>query len=113
MQAGTVVRPGEMARLGQNGLPQVEPADTAAYFAWIAGTLVFDSTPLRDALPQLSRWYDLDFRLADSSLGTIPLSGRLDQTLTPARLDLLAASVGLTHVRRGREVTFYRGPPAR
>ncbi len=59
-------------------------------------------------LPQLSRWYDLDFRLADSSLGAIPLSGRLDQTLTPDRLDLLAGSVGLEQVRRGRMVTFYR-----
>ena len=110
---GTVVRPGEMARLSRDGVPQVEPADTAAYFAWIAGTLVFDGTPLREALPQLSRWYNLDFRLADSSLGAIPLSGRLDQTLTPARLDLLAASVGLKHERRGREVTFSRPPPAR
>lgn len=107
-QPGRVVRPGELGRLGADGEPLVEQADTAAYFAWTSGTLVFDGTPLRDALPQLARWYDLDFRLADSSLGAIPLSGRLDQTLTPARLDLLAGSVGLEQVRRGRVVTFYR-----
>jgi transmembrane sensor len=107
-QPGRVVRPGELGRLGADGEPLVERADTAAYFAWTTGTLVFDGTPLRDALPQLARWYDLDFRLADSSLGAIPLSGRLDQTLTPARLDLLAGSVGLEQVRRGRVVTFYR-----
>jgi transmembrane sensor len=107
-QPGRVVRPGELGRLGADGEPLVEQADTAAYFAWTTGTLVFDGTPLRDALPQLARWYDLDFRLADSSLGAIPLSGRLDQTLTPARLDLLAGSVGLEQVRRGRVVTFYR-----
>jgi ferric-dicitrate binding protein FerR (iron transport regulator) len=107
-QPGRVVRPGELGRLGADGEPLVEQADTAAYFAWTSGTLVFDGTPLRDALPQLARWYDLDFRLADSSLGAIPLSGRLDQTLTPARLDLLAGSVGLDQVRRGRVVTFYR-----
>ena len=107
-QPGRVVRPGELGRLDAGGEPLVEQADTAAYFAWTTGTLVFDGTPLRDALPQLARWYDLDFRLADSSLGAIPLSGRLDQTLTPARLELLAASVGLAQVRRGRVVTFYR-----
>jgi len=105
---GRVVRPGELGRIAADGVPLVEQADTAAYFAWTMGTLVFDGTPLREALPQLSRWYDLDFRLADSSLGAIPLSGRLDQTLTPSRLDLLAGSVGLEQVQRGRMVTFYR-----
>jgi len=105
---GRVVRPGELGRIAADGAPLVERADTAAYFAWTTGTLVFDGTPLREALPQLSRWYDLDFRLADSSLGAIPLSGRLDQTLTPSRLELLAGSVGLEQVQRGRVVTFYR-----
>lgn len=106
--AEQVVRPGELGRLGAGGLPQVEQADTAAYFGWIQGTLVFDGTPLREALPQLSRWYDLEFRLADSSLGSIPLSGRLDQTLTQARLDLLAGSLGLKQDRQGRVVTLSR-----
>jgi transmembrane sensor len=107
-QPGRVVRSGELGRIDARGKPLVEQVDTAAYFAWTTGTLVFDGTPLRQALPQLSRWYDLDFRLADPALGGIPLSGRLDQTLTPARLDLLAGSVGLEQIRRGRAVTFYR-----
>jgi transmembrane sensor len=107
-QAGATVRPGELGRIDAGGQTRVERADTAVFFGWTTGTLVFDSTPLRDALPQLSRWYDLDFRLDDSSLGAIPLSGRLGQTLTPARLDLLAASMGLKQVQRGRTVTFSR-----
>lgn len=106
--AGATVRPGELGRIDAGGQTRVERADTAVYFAWTTGTLVFDGTPLREALPQLSRWYDLDFRLADSSLGAIPLSGRVGQTLTPARLELLAASMGLKEVRRGRTVTFSR-----
>jgi len=101
-----VVRPGELGRLGPNGLPQVERADTAAYFGWTQGTLVFDGTPLREALPQLSRWYNLEFRLADSSLGGILLSGRLSQALTETRLDLLAGSLGLKQVRHGQMVTL-------
>ena len=104
---GRVVHPGELGRLDGNGEPVVESADTAAYFAWTRGTLVFDNTPLREALPQLSRWYDLDFRLADSTLGSIPLSGTLDRTLTDDRLELLAASLGLRQARRGRFVKFF------
>jgi ferric-dicitrate binding protein FerR (iron transport regulator) len=103
-----VIKPGQLGRLQPGGLPAVERADTAAYFAWTEGTLVFDRTPLREALPRLSRWYDLDFQLADTSLGSIPLSGRLDQTLTETRLDLLAGSLGLRSTRRGSKVIFSR-----
>jgi transmembrane sensor len=102
-----VVKPGQLGRLAA-GAPLVERADTAAYFAWTRGTLVFDGTPLRQALPQLSRWYNLQFQLADTSLGSIPLSGRLDQTLTDARLDLLAGSLGLQQVRHGDMVILSR-----
>jgi transmembrane sensor len=108
-----VIRSGQLGRLEPSGVPRVERADTAAYFAWTRGILVFDGTPLRDALPQLSRWYNLEFRLADTSLGGIPLSGRLDQTLTKARLDLLAGSLGLEQVRRGDVVTLSRGQAVR
>jgi transmembrane sensor len=106
--ADRLIRPGELGRLGLDGLATVEPADTVAYFAWTRGTLVFDGMPLQEALPQLSRWYDLEFRLADPSLGSIPLSGTLDRTLTNARLELLAGSLGLQQVRLGRVVMLSR-----
>jgi transmembrane sensor len=107
MVPSLVVGPGQLGRLDSRGEPVVEPADTAAYFAWTRGMLVFDGVPLREALPQLSRWYDLDFRIADSSLGSIPLSGTLDRTLSDDRLKLFAASLGLVHVRSGRLVTLF------
>jgi transmembrane sensor len=105
-----LIRPGEQGRLSPTGVPLVEPADTAATFAWTRGTLVFDGTPLREALPQLARWYDLEFQLADTALGSIPLSGTLDRTLTDERLELLASSLGLRQVRSGRVVTLSRLP---
>jgi transmembrane sensor len=105
----SVVLPGQAGWLGADGMLLIQPIDTAAAFAWTRGTLVFDGTPLHEALPELSRWYDLDFRLADPALGAIPLSGSLDQTLTPDRLNLLAASLGLEEVRSGNTVTFHRG----
>jgi transmembrane sensor len=105
-----LIRPGEEGRLDSNGAPVVEPADTAASFAWTRGLLVFDGMPLHEALPQLSRWYDLEFRLADSALGSIPLSGTLDRRLSNERLGLLAASLGLQQSRRGRMVTLSRPP---
>jgi transmembrane sensor len=104
-----VVAPGQLGRLGQGGEPTIEPADTAVYFAWTQGRLVFDRTPLRDALPELSRWFDLDFRLADTALGGIPLSATLRTQPTPDVLANLAASLGLEQRRIGRIVTLFSG----
>src|SRR4029077_16564116 len=42
-----VVNAGQLGRLGAGREPVVEPADTALYFAWTDGRLVFDRTPLR------------------------------------------------------------------
>jgi transmembrane sensor len=105
-----VVRAGQQGRLDPNGIAIVQPADTAASFAWTRGTLMFDETPLSEALPQLSRWYDLEFQLADSTLGSIPLSGTIDRSLSEARLHMLAASLGLQERRSGSVVRLARPP---
>ena len=108
-----VVSAGQLGRLGAGQEPVVEPADTALYFAWTDGRLVFDRTPLRDALPQLSRWFDLDFRLADTALGGVPLSATFRTQPTPDVLDNLAASLGMRQRRNGRVVTLYSIQPDR
>jgi len=102
-----VVNAGQLGRLGAGREPVVEPADTALYFAWTDGRLVFDRTPLSDALPQLSRWFDLEFRLADTALGSVPLTATFRTQPTPDVLDNLAASLGMRQRRQGRVVTFY------
>jgi len=102
-----VVSAGQLGRLGAGREPVVEPADTALYFAWTDGRLVFDRTPLRDALPQLSRWFDLEFRLENTALGTVPLTATFRNLATPDVLDNLAASLGMRQRRQGRVVTFY------
>jgi transmembrane sensor len=108
-----VVSPGQLGRLERGSRPVVESADTGALFAWTEGRLVFDRTPLREALPQLGRWFDLEFRLADSSLGGVPLSATLMTQPTPEVLDNLAASLGLRQRREGRTVTLYSDGPER
>ena len=111
--ARQVLLAGQLGRLDADGRPTVEQADTSASFAWTQGWLVFDAVPLRVAIPQLSRWYDLDFHLADSSLGEVPLSATFRNQPTDEVLQLLAASLGMSQVRHGRKVTFHRAIGAR
>ncbi len=108
-----VVAPGQLGRLGQGRVPTVELADTGAWFAWTEGRLVFDNIPLREALPQLGRWFDLEFRLADSSMERVPLTATLRTQPTPDVLDNLAASLGMRQRQEGRTVTLYSTDPAR
>lgn len=111
--AERVVAPGQLGRLGAGRKPTVEQADTAAWFAWTEGRLVLDGIPLRDALPQLSRWFDLEFRLADTALGSVPLTATLRTQPTTDVLNNLAASLGMKQRRAGRIVTLSSAGPDR
>ncbi len=106
-----VVAPGQVGRLRAGQEPTVEAADTADYFAWTQGRLVLDQVPLREALPQLGRWFDLDFHLADSTLGDVPLSATLKTQPTTDVLNNLAASLGMRQRQVGRTVTLYSADP--
>jgi transmembrane sensor len=108
-----VVAPGQLGRLRSDQTPTVEPADTAVWFAWADGRLVFDRTPLREALPDLSRWFDLEFRLADSALGSVPLTATFRTQPTTDVLNSLAASLSMRQRRAGRIVTLYSTAPGR
>lgn len=103
---GAILHPGELGRLDPRGAPIVERIDPETYFAWTRGKLVLEGIPLEEALPDLSRWFDLDFRLADTSLGSIKLTAALTNDPSPEVLQSLAASLGVRQIRNGRTVTL-------
>lgn len=47
--------------------------------AWVDDLLIFDNTLLADALPELARWYGVDFVVKDSSLYDLRLTGGFGQ----------------------------------
>lgn len=102
---------GDLARLDSAGTATVSRVDPATYLSWTRGALAFNGTPLRDVLPQLTRWYDLDLRLADSSLATRRLTATFrDQSISQV-LDLMALSLDLRVERNGRTVTLHPSSP--
>lgn len=82
-------------------------ADIAQHLAWLEGRLVLRGIPLRDALPQLSRWYDLDFQLGDSTLAAAGITAALTSQPIAGALDLLAITLGVRIEQDGRTVTLY------
>lgn len=110
---GTTLAQGQLGRAARGGPVAVKTGvDVDRYLAWTQGRLVFDNTPLRDALPQLDRWYDLDLRLGDSLIAALPVTATFKNQPTDEVLDLLAQTLGLRQERRGRIVTLYPARPA-
>jgi len=111
---GTPLAQGQLGRAAGGGPVAVKTGvDVDRYLAWTQGRLVFDNTPLREALPQLDRWYDLDFRLGDSTLRGLPVTATFKNQPTDEVLDLLALTLGLRQERHGRVVTLYPARPVR
>ncbi len=103
---------GDVGRLAAAGIDRVaQRVDVDSQLSWMRGELVFADTPLADAIPRLSRWYDREVRLADASLGTRRLTARF-RTDQPADVvfDSVAAAVGARAARQGRVVTLAAGP---
>jgi transmembrane sensor len=78
-----------------------------AYAGWMKGSLVFDNTPLDEALPRLSRWYDIELRLGDPELAEARLTASLRVGALPQALQLLAAALDARFERHGRTVVVY------
>ena len=76
------------------------------YLGWTEGRLVFEDTPLRDAALQLGRWYDLDVRLADDTLGAKRLTATFKDEPPSQVLHLIAASLDVRIGQQGRVVTI-------
>jgi ferric-dicitrate binding protein FerR (iron transport regulator) len=102
----------DLGRLDNAGRLSVEHGvDTATRLAWRTGRLVFRDTPLRDALPQLGRWYDADLQLGDSALAGYPLTASLKGEPLAKVLELIAAALNVRVERRGSAYVLY--PPPR
>jgi ferric-dicitrate binding protein FerR (iron transport regulator) len=82
--------------------------DLDLYFGWTQGRLSFRDTPVVEAFPSLGRWYDLDFKIAEATLGTLPLTASFHGESLGQVLSVLDLALGLRHEMHGRTVTFYR-----
>jgi ferric-dicitrate binding protein FerR (iron transport regulator) len=105
---GPVLSRGELGRLERGSdHVTVHVVDTAAYLAWRDGRMIFHDTPLADVLAQLHRWYDVDITLADSSIGTRPLTATFQGESITEILDFKTVSLELQSVYTGRRITLF------
>jgi transmembrane sensor len=104
-----------MGTVNDSGNVQVTPNIVAEdYTAWTTGHVVFNKTPAREAVVELSRVYGVDIRITDSTLAT----QQLTWTIPVAKQSLsvvLVSLVGLLDahtVQTGRVITLVPGRSA-
>jgi transmembrane sensor len=100
---------GDLGRVADNGdVARVQQVPVDDYLGWASGRLVFNYSPLREALPELGRWYGLDVRLADSTLADRRISATFTTESPTQVLAMLGKSLGLEFERHGQKVTVRR-----
>ena len=102
-----ILQTGQLGRLGASGAPTVESnVVVERWTAWTGGALVFEGLTLADALPQLERWYDVRFTLADSGLAHRRIQARFHDETLPQVLDALSLALGAQWQQSGRTITL-------
>jgi len=101
------LRAGDMATVPDTGITVTHGVDVARELAWTEGRLVFDRTPLVDALPALERWYGVDIAAANPRAVDGTISGCVCHRV--GRGSSRGSSVVTLHarvIRDGRRLTL-------
>jgi ferric-dicitrate binding protein FerR (iron transport regulator) len=100
------LQPNEMATVGVNdGELQVSPVNVATYTAWKDGRLLFYSTPLKEILKKLTRYYNIQLNIESTQPGLETCSGDLDlEDNLENVLDVICATNSLRYERHGQRI---------
>ncbi len=99
---------GDVATVGPGGVAIEHGADVAALVAWRDGRLVFHDARFSDAARELGRFYDLDVRVSDPTLGADVITDDFTGDPVERVLAILKMSLSAQVERHGRTVVFTR-----
>ena len=79
-QQQTILSPGQQSELNlKSNKLALKDVDTSYYTGWVDGVMKFKNMPLKDLSKRISRWYDVDFYFANSSVAEFGFSGKFDR----------------------------------
>ncbi len=104
---GAVLTAGDLAAVSAMGATTItHVTDVGARTAWTTGRLEFRQMPARDAMRALSRWYDLDIELGDSSLAAVPFTASFGDEPIAEVLHIVAITLDAVVEHHGRSVVL-------
>lgn len=88
-----------------NSTINVKNVDAERYALWKEGVIVLDKQNIQQIIPQLERWYDVEFEIAGLPMHTQTLSGEIPRDIPLiAVLDVIMDQLKLKFEIRGRRV---------
>lgn len=111
--APETMHPGDGAHVDSRGIISRFTGDPESYGAWTGGKLAFDGAPLPEVLERLSRWYDVEFHMADPALARQYFTGSFDGVSLPQALDILGPLVHARFEQQARLVVVTPRPRGR
>jgi len=96
-----VLTAGRIAAVGDSGIVLFDSTHLSTYTGWMHDQLSFQDTPLSEMLAVLSRWYGVEFRVADPSVATSVVTGVFPNESLEDVLNILKnlLSVSLSYTR--------------
>jgi ferric-dicitrate binding protein FerR (iron transport regulator) len=101
-----VVAAGQHVLVSQRAMSRLDPV-AATRFGFVTGVLYLDGVTLRNAVPDLNRWYDVDVRFGDSAVAMRRISSGFTAGSSHELEEFLTWTMHLRVVRNGRILTLF------
>jgi ferric-dicitrate binding protein FerR (iron transport regulator) len=101
-----VLSAGQQSDVTTQGAASVQAVDPSR-FTFVTGVLTLNDVPMRDAIVELGRWYNLDIRLGDSKLAARRIGGGFAAGASSDMISFFETMLNVRVVRDGQVVTLY------
>lgn len=97
--------------LANNKVTVLDNADMDWYMGWTRGTLIFNDRQLREIIPKLERWYDVEIKTKDEQISAHTLTAEIDYKQPMGEvLEGIAIALDLDLEKTDRTFTFETKP---
>ncbi|MET3794355.1 FecR family protein [Aquamicrobium terrae] len=74
-RSGVIVNAGEVLSVRNDGVAAIRPADTRPLTSWSRGQLIFDNTPLGEAVAEMNRYSATNLIVGSDGIGSLKVTG--------------------------------------
>jgi len=107
-QDEVLLRRNQVSRIIEGGLPSTaEVIRTDKYLAWLKNQMVFENATLAEVIKQLSRKFDIEFEVLDSSLLNRHIMATYSNESLSQIIRSLSLSLRFQYKQRGKIVSLY------
>lgn len=107
LAAQTVLTSGQAGKSKKNGTVVLDPSiDLESALSWSTGQLALRAVPMRDAIPELERWFNVKIRLTEQRFVGSHIRIVLEDESPAQAFALIAEAINARAIWNGRTVTF-------